>query len=168
MDDPVVAELIDTPLFSAVLRPHRSLSLSGMKLVMALVAVASAIASIPFLILGFWPVAGFYGIDFALLYFALRSNFNEQKRSEEITISPLDLFLRKTSESGVSQEWHFNPVWTRLETETHPEFGVMKLALASRNETVSLGQFLPPEDRGHLIRAVSAALSEAKRGPVHS
>lgn len=139
-----------------------------MKLVMVLVAAASAIASIPFLVLGFWPVAGFYGIDFALLYFALRSNFNEQKRSEEIIISPLDLVLRKTSETGQSQEWHFNPVWTRLEAETHPEFGVVKLALASRNETVSLGQFLPPEDRSRLIREMSVALSAAKRGLVQS
>lgn len=160
--------MTDAPLFSTVLRPHRSLSLSGFRLVMVLVACASAIASIPFIVLGFWPVAGFYGLDVALLFFAFRSNYRLQRQSEEIIISPFDLFLRKISESGEAREWHFNPVWTRLVSESHPEFGVMKLALASRNETVPLGQFLPPEDRGRLIRAMSAALSEAKRGPVHS
>lgn len=156
----------DTPLFSTVLRPHRSLSLSGFRLVMALVACASAVAAIPFIVLGFWPVAGFYGLDVALLYFAFRANFKVQNQSEELIIRPFDLLLRKVSENGDQQEWHFNPVWTRLVSESHPEFGVMKLALASRNETVPLGQFLPPEDRGRLIRAVSAALNEARRGPV--
>lgn len=160
--------MTDTPLFATVLRPHRSLSLSGFRLVMALVACASAVAAIPFIVMGFWPVAGFYGLDVALLFFAFRANFKVQNQSEEIIISPFDLLLRKISENGEEREWHFNPVWTRLVTENHPEFGVMKLALASRNETVPLGQFLPPEDRGHLIRAMSAALSEAKRGPVFS
>ena len=163
-----MSEIVDTPLFSTVLRPHRSLSLSGFRLVMALVACASAVAAIPFVVMGFWPVAGFYGLDVALLFFAFRANFKVQNQSEEIIISPFDLLLRKTSETGDAREWHFNPLWTRLVTEDHPEFGVMKLALASRNETVPLGQFLPPEDRGRLIRAVSAALSEAKRGPVFS
>lgn len=163
-----MSDMIDPPLFATVLRPHRSLSLSGFRLVMALVACASAVAAIPFIVMGFWPVAGFYGIDVALLYFAFRANFKVQLQSEEIIISPFDLLLRKTSETGEAREWHFNPVWTRLVTEDHPEFGVMKLALASRNETVPLGQFLPPEDRGRLIRAISGALSEAKRGPVFS
>ena len=158
----------NTPLFTAVLRPHRSLSLSGYRLVMALVACASAFASIPFIVMGFWPVAGFYGLDVALLFFAFRANFEMQKQSEEIIISPFDLVLRKISEKGEEQEWHFNPLWTRLVTEDHPEFGVMKLALASRNQTVPLGQFLPPEDRGRLIRSVAAALSEARRGPIFS
>jgi uncharacterized membrane protein len=158
----------DTPLFSAVLRPHRSLSLSGFRLVMALVAGASAVASIPFIVMGFWPVAGFYGLDVALLFFAFRANFETQKQSEEIIISPFDLMLRKISEKGETREWHFNPLWTRLVTEEHQEFGVMKLALTSRNETVPLGQFLPPDDRGRLIRNVSAALSEARRGPIFS
>lgn len=165
---PIMSEIIDTPLFSTVLRPHRSLSLSGFRLVMVLVAGASAVAAIPFIVMGFWPVAGFYGLDVALLYFAFRVNFKLQNQSEEIIISPFDLALRKVSENGKAQEWHFNPVWTRLVTEDHPEFGVMKLALASRNELVPLGQFLPPEDRSRLIRSVSAALSEAKRGPIHS
>ena len=163
-----MSETFDPPLFSTILRPHRSLSLSGFKLVMVLVALASAIASIPFVVMGFWPVAGFYGLDVALLYFAFRANFKLQKQTEEIIISPFDLVLRKTSENGQAKEWHFNPVWTRLVSEEHEEFGVMKLALASRNETVPLGQFLAPEDRGRLIRAVSAALIEAKRGPRHS
>ena len=118
--------------------------------------------------MGFWPVAGFYGLDVALLFFAFRANYRVQRQSEEIIICPFDLLLRKTSETGDAREWHFNPVWTRLVTEDHPEFGVMKLALASRNEMVPLGQFLPPEDRSRLIRSVSAALSEARRGPIHS
>jgi uncharacterized membrane protein len=52
-----MTDAIDTLLFQTILRPHRSLNLSGFRLVMALVAGASAIASLPFVILGFLAVA---------------------------------------------------------------------------------------------------------------
>jgi len=69
------------PVFSAVLHPHRSLSLRGARLVVVLVALASAVASIPFVVLGFWPVAGFYGIDVLILWLALRASLNEGQSS---------------------------------------------------------------------------------------
>ena len=72
---------------------------------MALVAGASFIASLPFVILGFWPVAGFYGLDVLLLYFAFKANFRAAQYFEEVSVSPFELLLRKVSPEGHSREW---------------------------------------------------------------
>ena len=161
-------DVIDGPLFQTVLRPHRSLKIGGFRLVIALVAFASAIASLPFVLLGFWPVAGFYGLDVLLLFFAFRANFEAARHFEELSVSPFELLLRKVSPKGEALEWRFNPVWTRLVAEEHEEFGVTRLALVSRGQSVAVGHFLGPEDKASLVRALSRALSEAKRGPSYS
>ena len=161
-------DVIEGPLFQTVLRPHRSLKIGGFRLVMALVAGASAIASLPFVVLGFWPVAGFYGLDLLLLFFAFRANFEAARHFEELSVSPFELLLRKVSPKGEALEWRFNPVWTRLVAEEHEEFGITRLALVSRGQTVAVGHFLWPEDKASLVRALSRALGEAKRGPSYS
>lgn len=135
---------------------------------MVLVAVASFIASIPFIVLGFWPVAGFYGLDVILLYIALRSSFNAAKSVEHLNISPFDVLLRKVDPSGKVREWHFNPLWTRLTRDVHDEFGVQRVTLVSRGEAVAIGQFLSPDEKDALWRRLSAALTQAKRGPDYS
>jgi uncharacterized membrane protein len=155
-------------LFSTRLHPHRSLGLNGIRLVMVLVALASAAASIPFVVLGFWPVAGFYGLDVALLWFALRASLQEADGYELVTVSTLELMLRKVPVRGRPAEWRFNPVWTRLERHEHEEFGVQRLAFVSRGLRVPVGQFLSPDEKARLWRDLSAALAEARRGPVYN
>jgi len=162
-----MSELADKPVFTTVLRPHRSLKLEGFRLVMAIVAFAAIFASIPFIALGFWPVAGFYGLDVALLYFAFRRNFAEARSFEEITVSPVQLLLRKFHWQGGTQEWRMNPLWTRLHKDSHPEFGVQKLALVSRGSSVTVGGFLSPDEKERFGSALSAALAEARRGPTY-
>jgi len=162
-----VAEIAERPLFTTVIRPHRSLMPSGFRLVMAIVAFAAIFASIPFIVLGFWPVAGFYGLDVALLYFAFRRNFAEARGYEEITVSPVQLRLRKVHWRDGPQEWRMNPLWTRLHKDVHPEFGVQKLALVSRGQAVGVGGFLSADEKESFGRALGAALAEARRGPTY-
>jgi uncharacterized membrane protein len=135
---------------------------------MALVAGASFIASLPFVILGFWPVAGFYGLDVLLLYFAFKANFRAAQYFEEVSVSPFELLLRKVSPEGHSREWRFNPAWTRLVAEEHEEFGILRLALVSRGQSVAVGHFLGADDKAMLLKCLSRALGEAKRGPIYS
>lgn len=156
------------PLFSAVLHPHRSLSLKGVRLVVVLVACASLVASIPFVVMGFWPVAGFYGLDVAILWLALRTSVAEARSYEEVTVSPVELLLRKVPVKGVPAEYRFNPVWTRLDRREHQEFGVQSLAFVSRGMSVSVGHFLSPDEKAHLGDDLAAALAEARRGPVYN
>jgi uncharacterized membrane protein len=154
----------ERPVFSAVLHPHRSLRKGGARLVLVLVGLASLVASIPFLVLGFWPVAGFYGLDVLLLYLALRASFAQARAYEEVVLSPIELFLRKVNPAGASRVWRFNPLWTRLHRDIHAEFGVQRLSLVSRGLTVGVGSFLSPDEKASFGDALSAALAEARKG----
>jgi uncharacterized membrane protein len=155
-------------VFSAVLKPHRSLNLRGVRLVLVLVALASCVASVPFIVLGFWPVAGFYGLDVAILYFALRSSMAQARSYEEVCVTPLEILLRKAPFDGPVSEWRFNPAWTRLHREEHAEFGVQRLALVSRGQFVGLAAFLSPDEKASFGTALSAALAEARRGVTYN
>jgi uncharacterized membrane protein len=159
---------VEAPLFSARIHPHRSLRIGGFRLVMALVGVAGIIASIPFIVLGFWPVAGFYGLDIALLYFAFRANFAAARSFEEIVVHPFELHLVKVHHSGLTREWRFNPVWTRLHRDIHDEFGVQRLSLVSRGESVTVGHFLTADEKESFGKALASALTDARRGPTYS
>ena len=53
----------DAPLFDATLRPHRSLGPKQFRILMAVTFCASAALSLPFYLMGAWPIIGFLGLD---------------------------------------------------------------------------------------------------------
>jgi uncharacterized membrane protein len=101
-----------------VIRPHRSLGPEAFRIVMTLCCVAMVAASLPFVVLGFWPVAGFFGLDLLALYIAFRVNFREGRSFEELVLTPIQLLVRRVSHRGERREWRFNPLWTRLDRST--------------------------------------------------
>ncbi|MBF9233764.1 DUF2244 domain-containing protein [Microvirga alba] len=155
---------MDQPVFSAVIRPHRSLGPMGFRIVMILLCLTSIVASLPFIILGSWPVVGFFGLDFLGLYIAFRINYRHGQSFELLELTPVRLLLRKISHRGEVREWRFNPLWTRLDREVDDEFGVQELTLQSRGEQVVIAHDLSPPERESLAEAFGRALSNVKRG----
>jgi uncharacterized membrane protein len=166
MSDPVdhMQDRFERPVFSAVIRPHRSLGREGFRIVMTLCCLASVVASIPFLVLGFWPIAGFFGLDFIALYIAFRVNFRDGQSFEELVLTPIQLLVRKVTHRGTASEWRFNPLWTRLDREDDDEFGLQTLSLASRGQHVVIARDLSPPERESLAEELGRALSAVKRG----
>ena len=54
---------LEPTIFSAMLTPHRSLGRVGFLILMLLFGGISFITGILFLLLGAWPVLGYYGLD---------------------------------------------------------------------------------------------------------
>jgi uncharacterized membrane protein len=155
----------DTPIFSAVLRPHRSLSPRGFMLVMLALVSCSFTAGLAFWSMGAWPVVGFFGLDIVLVQLAFRLNYRQARASEEITVFPNRLTVAKTTARGDTSEAEFNPYWARLEIERHPEAGVTGLTIASHGKRLGIAGFLGPHERESFARALSAALAEARAMP---
>ena len=151
-------------LFSAVLTPHRSLSATGFVIVMVLVGGVSFAASITFLMMGAWPVFGFFGLDVLLIYLAFRANYRAGTAYEEVFVRPSQLHVRKVSHKGVVSEWMLNPIWVRLEREIHEEFGIERLLLVSHGRKLPIAGFLSPDEKKSFADALSAAIGTAKRG----
>jgi uncharacterized membrane protein len=155
-------------LFSALLTPHRSLSHTGFLVVMAFVSLISFAAGFAFLMMGAWPVLGFFGLDVLAIYWAFRINFRRARASEEIRVTPLELRFRRISHRGRVVEYVLNPLWVQLDRRTHPEYGVEKLYLLSRGRRVAIGSFLGPDEKASFANALTVALQAARRGVTYN
>ena len=160
--DPDAAEPV---LFSALLTPHRSLNRTGFLLLMAFLSLISFPAGMVFLMLGAWPVVGFFGLDILAVYLAFKINFRRAQGCEEIWVTPSQLRVRRVSHRGHAVEFVLNPLWVRLNKVAHEEFGIEKLYLVSRGNSVSIGSFLSPDEKASFANALMEALQAARRGP---
>lgn len=151
-------------LFSALLTPHRSLGRTGFVLLMAFVVIVSFVAGLVFLLMGAWPVLGFFGLDALAIYWAFKVNFHRAAAYEEISVTPSALHVRRVTHLGAVSEWTFNPLWVRLDVEADDEFGVERLALVSRGRSLGIAGFLGPDEKQSFANALSSALNAAKRG----
>ncbi|WID95264.1 DUF2244 domain-containing protein [Bosea vestrisii] len=161
----VAAEAAERPVFDATITPHRSLGQDGFRIVMTLVCLVSVAASIPFMVLGAWPVAGFFGLDAIALFIAFKANFNAARAFERIVVTPLEVLLRKVSHHGRENIWRSNPTWTKIEREDDEDYGLLALSLVSRGQRTVVASALSPQEREGFAQALGTALAKAKRGP---
>lgn len=157
------AELEPT-IFSAVITPQRSLGNAGFLALMIAFGAVSFVAGIAFLLMGAWPVFGFFGIDVVLLYWAFRLNYRSAGAYEEVKVTPSRLTVRKVSHRGRVREWALNPLWVRLDKVVQEEFGIERLLLVSRGKNLTVANFLGPDEKEGFARALGNAILEAKRG----
>src|SRR5471032_2846639 len=163
--DPVPSE---PELFSALLTPHRSLNRTGFLVLMGFLSAVSFAAGVAFWLMGAWPVFGFFGLDVLLVYWAFRVNFRRAKATEEISVTPSELRVRRVSHRGRVAEWVLNPLWVQLDQRIHAEFGIEELYLVSKGRRVAIASFLGPDEKASFVKALTAALQAAKRGPTYN
>jgi len=159
---------VQPELFSALLTPHRSLNRTGFLVVMAFVCVVSFAAGLAFLLMGAWPVLGFFGLDVLAIYWAFRINFRHARAREEILMTPSELRVRRVNHRGHVMEFVLNPLWVQLDRKTHAEFGIEKLYLVSKGRRIGIARFLGPEEKSSFANALTAALQAARRGPTYN
>src|SRR5271156_5743902 len=128
----------ETELFSARLTPHRSLNRTGFLVVMAFVSVVSFAAGVAFLLMGAWPVFGFFGLDVLAVYWAFKIKFRDARATEQISVTASELRVRRVSHRGHVVEWVLNPLWVQLDQKSHAEFGIEELYLVSKGRRVSV------------------------------
>jgi len=158
------ADDLEPTIFSTVITPNRSLPPVGFLVLMVGFGAASFIAGMVFLMLGAWPVFGFFGLDVLLLYCAFRINYRHGDAYEEVKVTPSALMVRKVSHRGRVREWSLNPLWVQLEKDANEEFGIERLFLVSRGRQLTIASFLGPDEKADFAKALTAALNEAKRG----
>ena len=155
-------------LFSALLTPHRSLNRTGFVALMVFLGAVSFATGVVFTLMGAWPVLGFFGLDVLAIWWAFRINFRRGNATEEITVTPCELRVRRVSHRGHVVEWVLNPLWVQLDQKADAEFGIERLYLVSRGRRVSIASFLGPDEKASFAKALLAALQAAKRGPTYN
>jgi uncharacterized membrane protein len=155
-------------IFSAVITPHRSLSSTGFLIFMLCIGGVSFVSGLVFLLLGAWPVFGFFGLDVLLMYWAFRANYRAARAYEEVTVTATELTVRKVNQKGGVRQWTLNPLWVQLDRIVHEEFGIERLFLVSRGRRLSIAGSLSPDEKKDFASALAAAIGEAKRGPTRT
>ena len=149
-------------IFSATLRPNRSLGSLGFIVLMAALGGLWFVTGLYFVSLGAWPVLGFVGLDVLAVWIAFRLNYRSARAYEEVEVSRAALIIRKVSPGGQLQEIRFNPQWARLEVHTVEDEGVSRIFVRARAARVPVGVFLNPDDRRSFAHAFGAALAQAR------
>lgn len=157
-------DTIDRPVFEATIRPHQSLSRAGFKVVMTGLCFVSLIISVWCWRMGFWPIAGFFGLDMLAIYAALKVSFRRGRSFEAVMISQLEILLTRVSHRGERRQWRFNPLWTKLTQVEDEEYGLQRLTLVSRREYVVVARDASPDERARIARGLTHALAKVKKG----
>ena len=151
-------------LFDAVLEPHRSLSRSGFMTLMAAVVVISFCAGVAFIMMGAWPVFGFFGLDAILIYIAFKVNYRDGRTYETLRLTEEKLTVVRVNASGRVQRWSFQPYWLRVEIDDPPQHH-SKLMLSSHGKSLAIGSFLTAPERLDLARALDNELHKLRQPP---
>ena len=147
--------------FNAILTPHRSLSPFGFVVLMSLISLVSFVVGLYFLLLGAWPIMGFFGLDVLLIYIAFRLNYRSGREYETVDLSPDLLKLTRVDPAGRAKTYDFNPYWVRVGlTEEHDGRNIMWLA--SHGRELVFGRFLSDEERREFAEALGLALANAR------
>jgi uncharacterized membrane protein len=150
-------------VFTAELRPHRSLGRVGFRVLMGVSVAVTLINVVFFLATNALPVAMFFGLDLALLYGAFWLNYRSARAKEIVRLSRHHLDIQKFTPAGLVRKSQYNPFWARFDVARHEEFGITDMAVVERNRRTTLGKFLGPEERENFAKAFTAALADIKR-----
>ena len=153
----------DDVLFAARLTPYRSLGRQGFVVLMACIGLVCFVVGLVFFMAGLWPILGFMGLDFLLIYWAFKINYRDARAYEDVEVSRSHVALRKVSPRGRMKEHLFPQFGTRLAVERHDEIGITKMRIENRQRAVEFGYFLNPLDRESIAVALRQALATAKR-----
>jgi uncharacterized membrane protein len=154
----------ETPIFQAVVVPHRSLSPRGMNILLGVVAIMVVVNASVFVSLGAWPVAGFSGVELLLATVLFRLNVRAGKGSEHLTLSHSGLKIERVEPNGTRRATTLTPAWLRLSLEERP--GRAPLLVASeRRRQVEIARDLGEDEKRSLASALSVAL-ERLRNPL--
>jgi len=149
--------------FRAVLTPHRSLGPAGFLVLMTAICAVSFVAGVLFYMAGAWPVAGFLGLDVALIYLAFRLNYRSGRLYETLELDAFRLTWTRVHPSGRREQFECNPYWARVSLRRRGD-GRTDLGIVCEGREQVFGRFLTDDERRDLARALSGALLEARGG----
>jgi uncharacterized membrane protein len=148
----------DTPvLFEAMIVPHRSLSPSGLRVLIAVIAASSALTMLRFLLLHAWPVVAFSVVEVAFAILLLRLNARRARQSELVLLTESGLRLIRTDASGRKQSESLPHSWLNVVLEDVPG-RVPRLLLVARELRREIGATLGEAEKRDLALALNAAL----------
>jgi len=151
-------------VFDAVLTPHRSLGPLGFMLLMGAVALVGFGIGVTFFLMGAWPVFGFCGLEVVLFYVLFRLSYRSARMFERVQLTPSLLTVERHDLGGKVSRWSFQPYWLRVSMDDPPRHE-SRVVISSHGRSLSVGNFLSPEERLDFARSLRDALARVRTAP---
>jgi len=151
-------------LFTATVKPHRSLDRRGILILIGCMCAGSLIVTSLMFLLGAWPVIGFNGADIALAVLLLWLNVRAARAVEVLRLTDEMFEITRTDVRGVRSKISVPPYWLHVVLQEQAGT-VPKLLLTSRGKAVEVARQLGEAQKRDLAAALTRALYAA-RNPV--
>lgn len=146
----------DIPVFETLIVPHRSLTRTGVMVVIGALLVLSTVIGLRFWLLGAWPVLAFSLLEAPLVGLLLMINHRRARASELIMLTPHAITIIRTDSAGRRKRISMPSAWLRVDLESGQ--GLSRLMLSSHGRGCEIGAFLHEPDRTSLFEALRDAL----------
>jgi uncharacterized membrane protein len=153
---------MDAPLhLDAVLTPTRSLTRTGLVVVLGILGLFNVLVAVLFFVMGARPVSIFLGLDFLAVLLAFHLSYRQARRRERVQVSADE--VRVVHEVGAQKRtvWRSPTAFTRVEVEAMGEPEVRVTLALSRRRLVVAGQ-ISPQERADFADALQAAIKSAR------
>ena len=153
---------MDAPLhLDAVLTPTRSLSRTGLYVVLGVLALFNALVAILFFVMGAKPIPIFMGFDFLAVLLAFHLSYRQARRRERVQVSADE--VRVVHEVGAQKRtiWRSPTAFTRVEVEARGE-PELRVTLALSRRRLAVACQVSPQERADFADALQAAIKSAR------
>ena len=145
----------------AVIRPNRSLSPRGFRILLTVVAVACTACAVVFVHVGavFAPI--FAAVPLVAVIIAFRASFAAGRRVERVQVTAREIRVTHEAPGWSRLVWRSPTAFTRVAVLKDDERTVgVTLALSGRE--VPVAEALSPRERGEFALALQQAIREAR------
>jgi uncharacterized membrane protein len=152
--------LTQSPVFEALIVPHRSLTPRGVALVIGAFLVLSGAVSLRFWLWGAWPVVAFSAFEVPLLVLLLAINQRRARASELIMLDASQLTVVRTDAAGRRKQVALPAAWLRVSLDSTR--GIPRIIASSHGRGCEVGAFLHEPDKVSLFDALQSALHNVR------
>jgi uncharacterized membrane protein len=150
------------PLYmDAVISPNRSLSRTGMHVLLGVVIAFNLMIAIFLLVLGAPPVLPFLGLDVLALWLALRASFRAAERRERVRVTAEAVTVSREDEKGARVIWTSPTAFTGVDID-QPEEHEARVRLRIYRRRLTLARALSPPERVEFADALRQAIRDAR------
>jgi uncharacterized membrane protein len=145
----------------AVLTPTRSLSRTGLYVLLGVLALFNILVAILFLAMGAKPIPIFLGLDFLAVLLAFHLSYRQARRRERVQVSADEVLVVHEVGAQKRTVWRSPTAFTRVEVEAKGQPEVRVTLALSRRRLVVAGQ-VSPQERTDFADALEAAIRSAR------
>lgn len=151
-----------TPLYmDAVISPNRSLSRTGLHVLLAVLIAFNLLIALFLLVLGAPPVLPFLGLDVLAIWLALNASFRAAERKERVRVTAEAVTVSREDDKGARVVWTSPTAFTRVDIDQPGEHEA-RVRLRIYRRRLTLARALSPPERVEFANALERAIRDAR------